>query len=54
MNADPLIVDTTTRMLSEICGPEVVTAAENGTWPRTLWEEFLVYYFPHTQLDIIC
>ena len=38
MNADPLIVDTTTRMLTELCGPEVVTAAEDGTWPRSLWE----------------
>ena len=38
MNADPLIVDTTTRMLMELCGPEVVTAAEDGTWPRPLWE----------------
>ena len=38
MNADPLIVDTTTRMLSELCGPEVVTAAEDGTWPEALWD----------------
>ena len=38
MNADPLIVDTTARMLSELCGPEVVTAAEDGAWPEALWE----------------
>lgn len=38
MNADPLIVDTATRMIEELCGPEVVTAAEDGTWPRALWE----------------
>ena len=38
MNADPLIVDTTARMLSELCGPEVVTSAEDGVWPETLWE----------------
>ena len=38
MNADPLIVDTTARMLSELCGPEVVTAAEDGVWPKALWE----------------
>ena len=38
MNADPLIVDTTARMLSELCGPEVVTAAEDGTRPDALWE----------------
>ena len=38
MNADPLIVDTVTRMLAELCEPEVVTAAEDGTWPAALWE----------------
>ena len=38
MIADPLIVDTTARMLSELCGPEVVTGAEDGTWPAALWE----------------
>ena len=38
MNADPLIVDTTDRLLSELCGPEVVTAAEDGTWPEALWK----------------
>ena len=24
-------------MLAELCGPEVVTAAEDGTWPAPLW-----------------
>ena len=24
-------------MLAELCGPEVVTAAEDGTWPAALW-----------------
>ena len=38
MSADPLIVDTTDRMLGELCGPEVVTAAEDGTWPAALWD----------------
>ena len=38
MNADPIIVDTTVRMLSELCGPEVVTAAEDGVRPGALWE----------------
>ena len=38
MNADPLILDTANRMLGELCGPEVVTAAEDGIWPRELWE----------------
>ena len=38
MNADPLIIDTTARMLEELCGPEVVAAAEDGTWPQALWD----------------
>ena len=38
MNADPLIVHTTARMLSELCGPEVVTAAEDGIRPDALWD----------------
>ena len=38
MNADPLIVDTTARMLSGLCGPEVVAAAEDGVRPHALWE----------------
>ena len=37
MNADPLILDTAARMLGELCGPEVVTAAEEGAWPQELW-----------------
>ena len=35
--ADPLILDTVSRMLAENCGPEVVEAAEDGTWPEPLW-----------------
>ena len=38
MSADPIVVDTTHRLLSELCGPEVVTAAEDGAWPQALWE----------------
>ena len=38
MFADPLIVDTTARMLTELCGPEVVTAAEDGILACALWE----------------
>ncbi len=38
MNADPIIVETTARMLCELCGPEVVTAAEDGVRPDALWE----------------
>ena len=37
MNGDLLVVDTTDRLLSELCGPAVVTTAEDGTWPRALW-----------------
>ena len=38
MQPDPLIVDTTARMLAELCGPEVVAAAEDGIWPAALWD----------------
>ena len=38
MNADPLVIDTTARMCEELCGAEVVNAAEDGTWPHALWE----------------
>ena len=38
VRADPLIVDTTDRMLAELCGPEVVTAAEDHKWPAALWD----------------
>ena len=38
MSTDPLIVDTTARMLAELCGPGVVTAAEDGVRPQALWE----------------
>jgi len=38
VSADPLIVDTTDRMLAELCGPEVVTAAEDDKWPAALWD----------------
>ena len=37
MNADSLVVDTTNRLLSELCGPEVVTAAEDGIRSHALW-----------------
>ncbi|MDD9981452.1 MAG: acyl-CoA/acyl-ACP dehydrogenase [Gammaproteobacteria bacterium] len=38
MNADLLVIDTTDRLLSELCGPAVVTTAEDGTWPEALWD----------------
>ena len=37
MFSDPLVVDTADRMLSELCGPDVVAAAEDGVWPQALW-----------------
>ena len=38
MQPDPIITDTTERMLAELCRPEVVTAAEDGVWPGALWD----------------
>ena len=38
MNGDLLVVTTTDRLLCELCGPEVVTTAEDGTWPDALWD----------------
>ena len=37
-NADPLVIDTTARMLEALCGPDVVGAAEDGEWPEALWD----------------
>ena len=36
--AEPLLVETLTRMLEEHCTPEVVARAEQGEWPQTLWD----------------
>ena len=36
--ADPLLVETLTRMLEEHCTPEVVERAEQGEWPNELWD----------------
>ena len=36
--ADPLLVETLTRMLEEHCPPEVVERAEQGEWPQPLWD----------------
>ena len=37
IKADPLIVDTVTRVCTDLCSPELVNAAEDGTWPMELW-----------------
>ena len=38
IKADPLIVETATRVCTELCSPERVNAAEDGIWPAELWE----------------
>ena len=35
---DSIIVDTATRILSDLCEPQTINAAEEGTWPQALWE----------------
>ena len=35
--ADPLIIETVTRVCTELCSPELVNAAEDGVWPADLW-----------------
>ena len=35
---DEMIVETTSRMLAELCGQAVVEAGEAGTWPADLWQ----------------
>ena len=37
-DADPLVIDTAARLLETLCGPNVVSAAEDGEWPDTLWD----------------
>jgi len=34
---DSIIVDTATRIFSDLCEPATVNAAEEGTWPEALW-----------------
>ncbi len=38
IKADPLIVETVTRVCTDLCSAELVNAAEDGTWPKALWE----------------
>ena len=37
IKADPLIVETVTRVCTDLCSPELVNAAEDGAWPTELW-----------------
>jgi alkylation response protein AidB-like acyl-CoA dehydrogenase len=36
--ADNIIVDTATRIFADLCEPATVNAAEEGTWPKALWD----------------
>ena len=36
--SDRIVLDTTERILADLCPPEVVNDAENGVWPAALWE----------------
>jgi acyl-CoA dehydrogenase len=33
-----IIVDTASRIFSDLCGPQTVNAAEEGHWPQALWQ----------------
>jgi acyl-CoA dehydrogenase len=35
---DNIIVDTATRIFMDLCEPQTVNAAEEGQWPRALWD----------------
>jgi acyl-CoA dehydrogenase len=37
IKADPLVVETVTRVCTELCSVETVNAAEDGVWPTELW-----------------
>jgi alkylation response protein AidB-like acyl-CoA dehydrogenase len=38
LKADPIIVETVSRICTDLCSPERVNAAEDGTWPTELWD----------------
>ena len=38
IEADPLIVETVTRVCTDLCSASLVNAAEDGVWPTQLWE----------------
>jgi acyl-CoA dehydrogenase len=37
-NSDNIIVDTATRIFHDLCPPATVNDAENGVWPKALWD----------------
>ncbi|WP_025772212.1 acyl-CoA dehydrogenase family protein [Thioalkalivibrio sp. HK1] len=38
MKSDPLIIESTERILADLCDPMTVNAAEDGQWPKALWD----------------
>ena len=37
-NTDDIIVDTATRIFQDLCEPATVNEAEEGVWPKALWD----------------
>src|SRR5271169_7153423 len=37
-NTDNIIVDTATRIFQDLCEPATVNDAEQGVWPKALWD----------------
>jgi len=37
-NADNIIVDTATRIFQDLCEPNTINDAEQGVWPKALWD----------------
>ena len=35
---DSIIVDTAVRIFADLCEPQTINAAEEGTWPEALWQ----------------
>ena len=37
-SSDNIIVDTATRIFRDLCAPATINDAENGVWPKALWD----------------
>src|ERR1700747_2286381 len=37
-STDNIIVDTATRIFQDLCEPKTVNEAEQGVWPKALWD----------------
>ena len=37
-NTDNIIVDTATRIFQDLCEASTVNEAEQGVWPKPLWD----------------